>query len=137
MLDEQIARFRVSLLVDQEGAYHHRRVDIEHRSGSARVESRKDRPSAIPPTDELGEGASRGLELLDGWTRRRRCCSKDTGGGSTFHEVPRRAVHPLGADWDVEAMRSPGFQTLMIRAVEWAGTGDATYPVPEELKSEK
>jgi type 1 glutamine amidotransferase len=38
---------------------------------------------------------------------------------------------------DVEAMRSPGFQTLMIRAVEWAGTGDATYPVPEELKSEK
>jgi len=106
VLDEQIARFRVSLLVDQEGAYHHRRVDIEHRSGSARVESRKDRPSAIPPTDELGEGASRGLELLDGWTRRRRCCSKDTGGGSTFHEVPRRAVHPLGADWDVEAMRS-------------------------------
>jgi type 1 glutamine amidotransferase len=35
---------------------------------------------------------------------------------------------------DVEAMQSPGFQTLLIRCVEWAGTGDVHYPVPAELK---
>jgi type 1 glutamine amidotransferase len=35
---------------------------------------------------------------------------------------------------DVEAMKSRGFQTLMIRAVQWAATGDASYPVPAELK---
>lgn len=36
---------------------------------------------------------------------------------------------------DVEAMQSsPGFKVLMIRCVEWAGTGDVTYPVPAELK---
>src|SRR5262249_31393480 len=36
---------------------------------------------------------------------------------------------------DVEAMQSAGFKTLLIRCVEWAGTGDATYPVPAELKT--
>jgi type 1 glutamine amidotransferase len=35
---------------------------------------------------------------------------------------------------DVEAMQSAGFQTIMIRCVEWAGTGAASYPVPAELK---
>ena len=35
---------------------------------------------------------------------------------------------------DVEAMKSVGFQTLMIRGVEWAATGKAKYPVPAELK---
>jgi uncharacterized protein len=38
---------------------------------------------------------------------------------------------------DVEAMHGAGFQTLMIRAVEWAATGDTSYPVPAELKGEK
>jgi type 1 glutamine amidotransferase len=39
---------------------------------------------------------------------------------------------------DVEAMKSSvGFQTLLIRAVEWAGTGEVTYPVPPELKGDK
>src|SRR5262249_1015487 len=38
---------------------------------------------------------------------------------------------------DVEAMKDKGFQTLLIRGVEWAATGKATYPVPSELKSEK
>jgi uncharacterized protein len=38
---------------------------------------------------------------------------------------------------DVEAMRGAGFQTLMIRAVEWAATGDTYYPVPAELKGKK
>jgi type 1 glutamine amidotransferase len=35
---------------------------------------------------------------------------------------------------DIEAMQSPGFQTLMIRCVEWAGTGEVHYPVSEKLK---
>ena len=38
---------------------------------------------------------------------------------------------------DVEAMKGAGFQTLMIRAVEWAATGDTSYPVPAELKGDK
>jgi type 1 glutamine amidotransferase len=35
---------------------------------------------------------------------------------------------------DVAAMKSPGFQALLIRGVEWAGTGEVRYPVPKELK---
>jgi type 1 glutamine amidotransferase len=35
---------------------------------------------------------------------------------------------------DVEAMKSLGFQTLLIRGVEWAATGAVHYPVPAELK---
>jgi type 1 glutamine amidotransferase len=38
---------------------------------------------------------------------------------------------------DVAAMQSPGFQTLMIRCVEWAATGEAHAPVPEALKKGK
>jgi type 1 glutamine amidotransferase len=38
---------------------------------------------------------------------------------------------------DVEAMKSAGFKALLVRGVEWAATGDATYPVPAELKGEK
>jgi type 1 glutamine amidotransferase len=38
---------------------------------------------------------------------------------------------------DVTAMQGAGFQTLLIRAVEWAATGDTSYPVPAELKGEK
>jgi type 1 glutamine amidotransferase len=35
---------------------------------------------------------------------------------------------------DVPAMKSPGFQTLLIRGVQWCATGQATFPVPAELK---
>ena len=35
---------------------------------------------------------------------------------------------------DVAAMKSIGFQTLLIRGVEWAATGEVKYAVPEELK---
>ncbi|HMC64766.1 MAG TPA: ThuA domain-containing protein [Gemmataceae bacterium] len=35
---------------------------------------------------------------------------------------------------DVAAMKSVGFQTLVIRGIEWAATGEAHYPVPDELK---
>jgi type 1 glutamine amidotransferase len=35
---------------------------------------------------------------------------------------------------DVAAMKSVGFQTLLIRGVEWAATGEVRYPVPDELK---
>jgi type 1 glutamine amidotransferase len=35
---------------------------------------------------------------------------------------------------DVEAMKGEGFQTLLIRGVEWAATGKATWPVPASLK---
>ena len=34
---------------------------------------------------------------------------------------------------DVEAMKGAGFQTLLIRCVEWAAFGDATSPAPSEL----
>jgi type 1 glutamine amidotransferase len=34
---------------------------------------------------------------------------------------------------DVEAMQSAGFQTLLIRCVEWAATGETTYAAPAEL----
>ncbi len=36
---------------------------------------------------------------------------------------------------DPEAMKGTGFQTLIIRGVEWAGTGDTDYPLPAELKA--
>ena len=35
---------------------------------------------------------------------------------------------------DVAAMKSPGFQALLIRGVQWAATGEARSPVPAELK---
>jgi len=35
---------------------------------------------------------------------------------------------------DVAAMKSPGFQTLLIRGVEWVATGTVRTPVPAELK---
>ncbi len=38
---------------------------------------------------------------------------------------------------DVNAMKDPYFQVLLIRGVEWAATGKATYPLPDGLKSEK
>jgi type 1 glutamine amidotransferase len=34
---------------------------------------------------------------------------------------------------DVAAMKEPGFQTLLIRGVEWAATGKVRSPVPAEL----
>lgn len=34
-----------------------------------------------------------------------------------------------------EAYRCVGFQTTMIRALEWAATGDVTYPVPDDFPS--
>jgi type 1 glutamine amidotransferase len=36
---------------------------------------------------------------------------------------------------DVPAMQSAGFQTLLIRGVEWAATGATSYPLPAELKA--
>jgi len=39
---------------------------------------------------------------------------------------------------DVEAMKSSeGFAVLMIRGVEWAATGEASAPLPAELKGDK
>jgi type 1 glutamine amidotransferase len=35
---------------------------------------------------------------------------------------------------DVAAMKSPGFQALLIRGVEWVATGKVETPVPSELK---
>ncbi len=35
---------------------------------------------------------------------------------------------------DVEAMKSVGFQTLLVRGVEWAATGQVRTPVPAELQ---
>jgi type 1 glutamine amidotransferase len=34
---------------------------------------------------------------------------------------------------DVEAMKSPGFQALMIRGIEWCATGKVQSPVPADL----
>jgi type 1 glutamine amidotransferase len=38
---------------------------------------------------------------------------------------------------DVRAMKSLGFQVLLIRGVEWAATGKVTYAVPDKLKKAK
>src|SRR5207247_4988575 len=38
---------------------------------------------------------------------------------------------------DVDAMKSLGFQTLLIRGIEWAATGEVHYPVPDEIKKDK
>jgi type 1 glutamine amidotransferase len=38
---------------------------------------------------------------------------------------------------DVAAMQSPAFQTLLIRGVEWAATGEARAPVPKALEPAK
>jgi type 1 glutamine amidotransferase len=35
---------------------------------------------------------------------------------------------------DVAAMKDAGFQTLMIRGIEWCATGDAHYPAPAEVR---
>jgi hypothetical protein len=36
---------------------------------------------------------------------------------------------------DVDAMKGKGFQTLMIRGIEWAASGKVTSPVPSGLAS--
>jgi type 1 glutamine amidotransferase len=36
---------------------------------------------------------------------------------------------------DVEAIKGLGFQTLLIRGVEWCATGAVHHPVPAELKA--
>jgi len=38
---------------------------------------------------------------------------------------------------DVAAMKDPGFQTMMIRCVEWVARGEARYPIPPELQKGK
>ncbi|HUG92023.1 MAG TPA: ThuA domain-containing protein [Planctomycetaceae bacterium] len=38
---------------------------------------------------------------------------------------------------DVEAMQSPGFQTLLVRCVEWAATGETWTKAPTELSVQK
>ena len=35
---------------------------------------------------------------------------------------------------DVPAMKSPGFQVLLIRGVEWAANGETASPIPPELR---
>jgi type 1 glutamine amidotransferase len=50
----------------------------------------------------------------------------------THHGKGRVVENVLGHD--VRAMKSPGFQTLMVRCVEWAATGEVHTPVPADLK---
>jgi type 1 glutamine amidotransferase len=38
---------------------------------------------------------------------------------------------------DTTAMKGKGYQVLLVRGVEWAATGKASFPVPDELKSGK
>jgi hypothetical protein len=64
-------------------------------------------------------------------------------GGTGAHEpitwvIPRGrgqvVTTLLGHQWrdqaDADALRCPGFQTVFTRAVEWAGSGKVTIPVP-------
>ena len=51
------------------------------------------------------------------------------------HGKGRVCQNALGHD--VQAMQGAGFQTLLIRCVEWAATGDTTYPAPAELSASK
>jgi type 1 glutamine amidotransferase len=50
------------------------------------------------------------------------------GNGRVYH-------NSLGHD--VDAMKDPGFQALLIRGVEWAATGEAWSPPPPEVKGDK
>lgn len=52
----------------------------------------------------------------------------------TKHGEGRVCNNVLGHD--VAAMQNKGFQTLLIRGVEWAATGDVKTPVPAELKAQ-
>ena len=52
----------------------------------------------------------------------------------TKHGEGRVCNNALGHD--VAAMQDKGFQTLLIRGVEWAATGEAKTPVPAELKKQ-
>jgi type 1 glutamine amidotransferase len=45
----------------------------------------------------------------------------------------RGRVYVNAMGHDVDAMKSPGFQTLMIRGIEWAASGRVTTPVPTGL----
>jgi type 1 glutamine amidotransferase len=38
---------------------------------------------------------------------------------------------------DVEAMKGKPFQTVLIRGVEWAATGEALHPQPTKAKSQE
>lgn len=49
----------------------------------------------------------------------------------------RGRVYVNAMGHDVTAMKSPGFQTLMIRGIEWAATGTATQPSPANLDAAK
>jgi type 1 glutamine amidotransferase len=53
---------------------------------------------------------------------------KNYGRGRVF-------VNAMGHDTD--AMKGLGFQTLMIRGIEWAATGKVGYPVPKNLDAAK
>ena len=59
---------------------------------------------------------------------RRDYTAKSYGRGRVF-------VNAMGHD--VAAMKGIGFQTLMIRGIEWSGTGKVTYPVPKQLDAPK
>ena len=48
-------------------------------------------------------------------------------------------VTMLGHTWRNEAipnLQSVGFQTLLLRGLEWAATGRVTLPVPEDFPTE-
>lgn len=54
------------------------------------------------------------------------------GRGRVFHT-------PLGhvmSDEQMVSLRSPGFQALLLRGVEWAATGKVTITLPEALRKE-
>jgi type 1 glutamine amidotransferase len=67
--------------------------------------------------------------------------SRDTGQNEVLEWVipygaGRIYVTMLGHIWEGHsnvAVRCVGFQTTFIRGVEWAATGDVTYPVPESF----
>jgi type 1 glutamine amidotransferase len=47
----------------------------------------------------------------------------------------RGRVYVNAMGHDVEAMKGIGFQTLLVRGIEWAATGKVSTPVPEKLLS--
>jgi hypothetical protein len=55
----------------------------------------------------------------------------DPYAGFLFHYYSR-AIH-YGKGRVYTTMRCVGFQTILIRGVEWATTGRVTYPVPKDF----
>src|SRR5204863_364445 len=65
------------------------------------------------------------------WPRELEKSVEDYGKGRVYVTM----LGHLWKDGPDTALRCVGFQTLFIRGVEWAATGNVTYPIPDDFPS--